>query len=123
MSSVIQVEKKVIMSQSDIIRFQILTHCYLEKIPVSDADLDCLAQLTLLGDPELTWFCQHITDLGIFQSIQSVRNVITKAERKGLIVKDGRSKKKVSINPRLKVQAEGTILLDYKFLHKANAGQ
>lgn len=118
---VIQVDKKVIMGHTDIVRFQILTHCILEKISVSDADLDCLTLLALNGKHELQSFCELVSEKNIFKSIQTVRNVLAKVEKKGLIVKDGKNKKKILINPALKIQVNGTILLDYKFLYKANA--
>ena len=121
MAIVKQQEKKVQMNQWDIIKYQLLTHCYLNKIPVSDADLECLTLLSQLGEQELTVFCTEVHTRKIFQSSQTVRNALTKAERKELIVKQGRSKKRISINPELKVITEGSILLDYKFLFVNNA--
>jgi hypothetical protein len=41
---------------------------------------------------------------------------LTKAEKKNLIKKEGKNKKKIYINPELKVHARGNILLDFKFL-------
>jgi hypothetical protein len=38
MAIVNQVQKRAILSKSDVIKYQILTHCYLNKITVSDAD-------------------------------------------------------------------------------------
>lgn len=116
MAIVKQLEKKVQLNQWDIIKYQILTHCYLNKIQVSDADLECLTLLSILGEQELTVFCIEVHTRKIFQSSQTVRNALTKAEKKELIVKEGRSKKKISINPSLKLITEGNILLDYKFL-------
>lgn len=116
MAIVKQQEKKVKMNQWDIIKYQILTHCYLNKIQVSDADLECLTLLSQLGEQELTLFCTEVHNRKIFQSTQTVRNALTKAEKKSLIIKHGRSKKRISINPEMKVLTEGNILLDYKFL-------
>jgi len=116
MALVNQVDKKVKMSKWEIVKYQILTHCYLSKISVSEADLDCLTFLALEGDQELTSFCTkaHIKD--IFSSTQSVRNCLTKAEKKNLIKKEGKNKKKIFINPDIKVYSKGNILLDFKFL-------
>jgi hypothetical protein len=116
MALVNQVDKKVKMSKWEIVKYQILTHCYLSKISVSEADLDCLTFLALEGDQELTSFCvkAHIKD--IFSSTQSVRNCLTKAEKKNLIKKEGKNKKKIFINPDIKVYSKGNILLDFKFL-------
>lgn len=116
MALVNQVDKKVKMTKWDIVKYQILTHCYLNKISVSEADLDCLTYLAIEGDQELTNFCSKAHTKDIFSSTQSVRNCLTKAEKKNLIKKEGKNKKKIFINPDIKVFCTGTILLDFKFL-------
>lgn len=115
MALVNQVQKRVKMPKWDVVKFQILTHCYINKITMSDSDLNCLTLLTFNQPIELTHFCYDASaeEDWIFKSPQTVRNCINKAEKNGLVVKD---KKIVSLNPDLKVQAEGTVLLDYKFL-------
>lgn len=109
------VEKKAKLEYWDLIKFQILTYCYLEKVAVSESDLDCLTFLALSGEEELTVFCTRCAERGIFSSAQTVRNALTKAEKKNLIVKDGKAKKRISLNPELKVFSQGNVLLDYKF--------
>jgi hypothetical protein len=116
MALVNQVDKKVKMTKWDIVKYQILTHCYLNKISVSEADLDCLTYLAIEGDQELTNFCLKAHTKDIFSSTQSVRNCLTKAEKKNLIKKEGKNKKKIFINPDIKVFCTGNILLDFKFL-------
>jgi hypothetical protein len=117
MAIVNQVQKKVVMSKKDIIKYQILTHCYINRVIVSESDLDCLTLLSTIGPIELTHFCYEASDEhGIFKSEQTVRNCINKCEKNKLVVKDLANKKVISINPDMKVQAEGDILLDYKFL-------
>ena len=120
MALVNQVDKRVQMNYWDIVKYQILTHCYLNKVTVSEADLNCLTYLALEGDQELTSFCHKAHTRKIFSSTQSVRNCLTKAEKKGLIKKEGKNKKKIYINPDIKVQTHGTILLDFKFLSVAS---
>lgn len=109
------VEKKAKLEFWDIVKFQILTYCYLEKVVVSESDLDCLTFLALTGEEELTVFCTRCSEKGIFSSAQTVRNALTKAEKKNLIVKDGKAKKRISLNPEMKVFSSGNVLLDYKF--------
>lgn len=116
MAIVNQVDKRVRMSAWQIVKYQIITHCYLYDIPVSDADLNCLTLLATMGDVELTSFCNKAYEMKIFSSQQSVRNCLTKAEKKKLIKKEGKNKKKIYINPELKIHAKGNVLLDYKFL-------
>ena len=113
---VYKVEKKVQMSKDEVIRYQILTFCFLNELQVSSSDLFCLTELAKLESSELTSFCNFISEKEIFKSPQSVRNAITKAEKKNLIVKNGKNKKNIKLNPDIKVQTEGTILLDYKIL-------
>ena len=104
------------MTKWDIVKYQILTYCYLRKINVSDSDLECLTLLSINGEQELTAFCTEVHDRKIFQSSQTVRNALTKAEKKDLITKEGRSKKRICIHKDLQIQTLGNILLDYKFL-------
>tara|TARA_R100001443_G_scaffold116870_1_gene138900 strand:+ start:654 stop:1013 length:360 start_codon:yes stop_codon:yes gene_type:complete len=119
MALVNQVQKKVMMSKKHIIKFQILTHCYINGITVSNSDLDCLTLLSTIGPIELTHFCYDAAeDHKIFKSQQTVRNCINKCEKNGLVKKDINNKKVIAINDNIKVQTNGTVLLDYKFLAK-----
>jgi len=117
MALVNQVQKRVKMSKWDTVKFQIVTHCYLNRITVSNADLECLTLLSLNSPIELTDFCYDASEEhSVFKSSQTVRNSINKAEKNGLVIKDTINKKLISIDPSLKIQTEGTILLDYNFL-------
>ena len=120
MALVNQVDKRVKMSTWEIVKYQLMTHCYLYKVQVSEADLNCLTLLAMHGEQELTSFCNKAHELKIFSSTQSVRNCLTKAEKKNLIRKEGKNKKKIYINPELKIHANGNILLDFKFLSVAS---
>lgn len=117
MALVNQVRKNVKMDLWSIVKFQLAVHCHLKQMNVSDQDLSCLTFLALSGEKELTDFCETATKNKIFGSSQSVRNALTKAEKKGLIVKNGKSKKTILLNPDMKIQISGNILLDYKFVH------
>lgn len=118
MALVNQVQKKVKMSKWDVVKFQILTHCYINRITMSESDLNCLTLLSFNQPIELTNFCLDASaeEDWIFKSPQTVRNSINKSEKKGLIIKDATNKKIIMLNPDLKIQTEGIILLDYKFL-------
>jgi hypothetical protein len=118
MALVNQVQKRVRMPKWEIVKFQILTHCYINKIAMSESDFDCLTLLSFNQPIELTHFCYDASadEEWIFKSPQTVRNSINKAEKNGLVVKDQKNKKIISLNPDLKIQVEGSILLDYKFL-------
>jgi hypothetical protein len=118
MALVNQVQKRVKMPKWNIVKFQILTHCYINNILVSESDLNCLTLLSFNQPVELTNFCYDASseEEWIFKSPQTVRNAINKAEKNGLVIKDTANKKLILLNPSLKIQTEGTILLDYKFL-------
>ena len=118
MALVNQVQKRVKMPKWDVVKFQILTHCYINKISMSESDLNCLTLLSFNQPIELTHFCYDASseEDWIFKSPQTVRNCINKAEKNGLILKDSDNKKIITLNPALKIQTTGTILLDYKFL-------
>jgi hypothetical protein len=118
MALVNQVQKRVRMPKWEIVKYQILTHCYINHIAMSESDLDCLTLLAFNQPIELTHFCYDASaeEESIFKSPQTVRNSINKAEKSGLVVKDQNNKKVISINPELKVQVHGNVLLDYKFL-------
>ena len=115
MAKVNQVNKRVKLPKWDAVKFQIVTHCYLNNITVSSSELDCLTLLSFNEPIELTSFCYDASseESWIFKSPQTVRNCINKAIKKGLVIKN---KKEISLNPNMKIQTKGTLLLDYKFL-------
>jgi hypothetical protein len=116
MAVVNQVRKTVRMDLWSIVKFQLSTHCVLNELNVSDLDLNCLTFLALGGEQPLTEFCEAATKNKIFGSSQSVRSAVTKAEKKNLVQKSSGYNKLVKINPELKIQTSGNILLDYKFV-------
>ena len=95
MALVNQVQKKVKMPKWDVVKFQILTHCYINKIAMSDSDLNCLTLLSFNQPIELTHFCYDASseEEGIFKSPQTVRNCINKAEKNNLVLKETLIKK------------------------------
>jgi hypothetical protein len=131
MGTINQVQKKGIMSQWDIIKFQILVYCYFNDISVCDSDLECLTLLAINGESELTDFCNAACDPNnrdkdpsvpvtrkIFTSPQSVRNCVNKAFGKRLLEKVGKGKKRIIVSPEMKIQTTGNILFEMKFLRK-----
>lgn len=111
-----KVDKRVKLDKKEVVKYQILTHCFLNGIQVSESDLNCLTELGLLGEDELTSFCVKVSEKNIFKSPQSARNAITKAEKKQLLVKNGKNRKTIRLSDVLNVQVKGTVLLDFKFV-------
>ncbi len=119
MAVVKRVQKKVIMSKKDIIKFQLITHCYLNRITVSNSDLDCLTLLSTLEPIEQAHFCYDAAEeYKIFKSQQTVRNCINKCIKNNLIQKNSGNKKLIGINKKLNMETTGSIFLDYNFLAK-----
>lgn len=114
------VDKKAQVSVWSILKLQIMIHCELNGINISEADSNALVHLIKLGETELSFFCiEASSDPRMFKSAQSVRNFVSKAEKQKLIVKKGNTKKKISINPDLGIVTEAeNLLIDYKFLCK-----
>lgn len=111
-----KVDKRVKLDKREVVKYQILTYCFLNGVQVSESDLNCLTELGLLGEDELTSFCSKVAKKNIFKSPQSARNAITKAEKKNLLVKNGKNRKTIKLNDILNVQVNGTVLLDFKFV-------
>ena len=116
MALVNKVDKRAKVSIDEAIKFQILTYCFFNDIQISLSDLNCLHLLAMSGNIEMTKFCNMVSEGGVFKSAQSCRNAITKAEKKGLIVKNGNNKKTITINPDMNIQIEGPLFLEYKIL-------
>ncbi len=110
---VINWKKTLTMDKPEIIRFQLMVHCYVQKIDnISPALLDCMTLLGQEGTAGLISFCETLKEKGIFQSIQSSRNAIARLKEKNLVIKDG--KKKILLNPELMIQNSGNVLVDIK---------
>lgn len=106
------------MSREAIIKFQILVHCHLNSIHISDNKLECLTLLGAYGWSDLTTFSDDVTTKGLFESNYSARNTINVMEKDlGLIVKDGHYKKRIALNPSIKLQSSGNIMVDIKCIH------
>lgn len=111
-----QVQKKIRMDLWDIVKFQVVVHCHINKIQLSEQEVECISLLALSGNSELTVFCTEAIKRNISNSTQSVRNALVKLEKKVLILKTGKSKKRISINLSMNIQVKGNILLDYKII-------
>jgi hypothetical protein len=131
MAKVNLVTKNVKLELDSIVRFQLITFSYFRNINLSELDLDCLTYLGLVGEIELTEFCTQMAEIrknkkldelkanGVKNKIpepspQSIRNVLLKAERANMIFKNGKGRKKISLNPEMQIQTQGNIVLNYK---------
>ena len=112
-----QVHKKIRMDLWDIVKFQLMMHCYLNNSDIpSKLELDCFTLLAINPNVELGQFCNIAVIEEISESLQSIRNLLAKLEKRGLITKIGKSKKRININPAIVIQMSGNILLNYNIL-------
>lgn len=111
------VQKKVRMGQRDIVKYQLLTHCFINNIQLSNNELDCLTLLGVCGQYDLSAFCNLAVDEKIFKTSQTVRNFLGKAVKTKLVMKDGTAKKRIELNKTLSVQTNGNIVLDFKVFY------
>lgn len=116
MALVKKVDFKLKVGMDKCIMYQILSYCFFKEIIISNSDLKFLMELSKRNGIELTKFCIELVSKDIFKSPQSARNAITKAAKKGLVIKNGTNKKTISISSDINVQVEGLVLLDYKIL-------
>lgn len=136
MAQVNLVNKQAQMGLEDIIKFQLLTHCHLNKINLSDLEFDCLIHLGITGECELIDFCNTMADKRLQEKLktwqqntdtpnkkqpeaspQTIRNILIKIEKENLLKKTGKGRKHISLNPDLKIQTQGNILLNYKMVY------
>jgi hypothetical protein len=111
------VQKKVRMGYRDIIQYQLITHCFMNDIQLSNNELNCLTLLGAYNNHELAEFCNSAVDEKIFKTAQTVRNFLTKACKLNLVIKEGTNKKMIQLNQDLKIQTQGNIVLDYKMFY------
>ena len=85
------------------------------------------------GTIELTEFCKIVADARLDEKLkewkldtskkrpeaspQTVRNSIFKLEKMGLIIKGNTGRRTIILNPNMKIQTQGNILLDFKMAY------
>ncbi len=121
MSKIKLIKRQLQMTHRDIIKYQLMNHCFFSDLQLSNNELDCLTLLGVFDDIELSEFCINVVDENIFKNPQTVRNFLSKAAQIKLIHKytpDGASqKKRIHLNKDLNFQTNGSVLLDYKFYY------
>ena len=108
------IDKKVSLSQFDIIRFQLTLYCFLNNIKISPAQLNTLAYLGMWGEMNISDFCDQIVEEEIFGNPQTVRNFILQSVRAGYVVRKGKGKKLIELSESVDLSSEGNILLNLK---------
>lgn len=107
----------------DIIKYQLLTHCFLNSIVLSETELNCLSLLgvecskKVEGKVRLSKFTAQAAGAGILGTATAVANCLSRIEHSRLFLKEGGGKKTLRLNPDLNIVYSGNILLQYKMVH------
>lgn len=112
------IERKILGSRADIVKYQLITYCFVNKIIISEGDIACIVHLACKGKQSLNEYCQEYYQELNYQGAQQLRNCIhriAKAEQK-MILKEGKSNIQIYLNPSLNIITSGPIYLNYKLL-------
>ena len=109
-------DKKLRLNFIDIVRVQIFFHCFINKISLSDNEIDCLAILSSFSECNLSLFCEKVVEYNVFKSPQTVRNFIVKAVSNGLIDRNGSI---IKISQKMNIKRDDNMLLKYELLYVA----
>lgn len=120
-----RVQKKLRLSSTDVIKYQILTEVmFFNKETLIPSDLEILTLLAASGPIDLGGFCLSAAKIlhpdsapeDISVRSQNVRNRIVKLEKRNIVVKTNAGRKVIEINPSYNIVSNGNILLDYNYL-------
>ncbi len=108
------VETKVQLSTFEIIKYQFLHHCFMNKLLLNNTDIICLSLLGEAGMIPLGEFCKLVVDKKVLKNPIGVNNVLKRLIDKKLVVKERREMQMVFLNPELKIQIDGNIVINIK---------
>jgi predicted transcriptional regulator len=104
----IKVSKKIIVdTEFDIVKLQYMIHCFVNKMKLSNAELDVLTLLATHGISKDT--IDLVVSRNIFDSAQTVRNCMTKLTKMGLLSKE-RPQRKVNTDIQIGIDKDCVLL-------------
>lgn len=114
MAKFTSVDKTVQKDLFEIVKLQLLFHCFENKVILSETELNCLSLLGCNGEIRLSEFCKLAVEFKFLGNPTAVNNCLGRIEHSRLFIKKGAGKKMVFLNPELGIQTKGNILLNYK---------
>ena len=114
------VKKTIRLGKRDSIKYQLLTHCFVNDIRLSNNEIDCLSLLGILDSQNLSVFCKTAVDEGIFKTEQTVRNFINRACEAQLVAKEASvklSRISIRLHESLQIVNAEPLLLDYRVVY------
>ena len=94
-------------------------YCFMNNIRLSDTELGCLSLLGKLGPIRLSEFSKIASGQEgghILGSSIAITSCLSKIERTGLIQKQNKGKIIISLNPKLGIHSNGTIMINLKLI-------
>lgn len=113
-----KVDKKINVDEFELVKFQLLTHCFVEKLRLTETELNVMALLGTQKQIRLTHFCRLVVEKEFLGSEISVNNCLSKLERTEIFLKKGVGKKIICLNPILNIVHEGTVILDVRLIKR-----
>lgn len=110
------VDKVIQQDLFEIVKFQIMLHCHLNNIVLNQSELSCLTLLGCVGEMQLITFCRLAVEKELYTTPTAVNNCLARVEKSKLFIKKGGGKKIIFLNPELKIQTKGNILLNLKIV-------
>lgn len=120
----VKVDKVIRLDKLEIIKYQLMHHCFINKIRLSDTELNCLSLLGQLGQIRLSEFSKVASSKAggnILGSPIAVASCLSKIERSGLFLKKNNGKKIIYLNPKLEIQTDGNIIINLKLIKLESA--
>ena len=111
------------MDLQDIIRFQIINYCFINDINLSPNQIRTLTLLGEWGEINISTFCQQISDLEIYSSAQTVRNFIIDSIKTGIVIRQGKGEKLISITKDVELLNSGNIIIHLKVYTNATSNK
>jgi hypothetical protein len=108
---------KVGMTREVLIRFQVIFTAFINGIALTPSDIDTCVLLGLKGEQLLRNYSDELVARTLFTSSGSARNTIAKLTDCKLIIKTGRSRKKVRISDAICTVADNSVTLDIQCIY------
>lgn len=112
----ILVNKNITLSKFEIVKYQLIHYCFINKIWLGETELNCLSLLGECGPIQMTDFWQLVVDKEVLKHPIGVNNVLRRLQDKKLVIKQKSGKKVVLLNPDLNIQSDGDIVINLKLI-------
>jgi len=112
----IQINKVVQLDRFEIVKYQLMHYCFMNKMRINETELNCLSVLGEVGPKKLSDFLSIVASRHILGNTASVSNCLNKLAHTKLYIKSGANKKIIQLNPELEIVVEGGILINLKLI-------